>query len=811
MIRFRNSLALLILVGCVSYRPALESAPSNTVADATRDSVVVDSIRQDSIRRDSVRQDSIRQDSVKKDSAKRMEVKRPTPPRIIPLPPSDTASIPSPDAVPIGAKSPLIEWGPLPAGEERPERPRTYDLTHQTVRIRFDWTRHAVVGKTALKLSALESPVSTVVLDAVGMTISDVTGPSGAKLKYAYDGSTLSVSLPSALQPSRATTINVTYEAAPKKGVYFIDRKHVVWTQGETQETRHWIPTYDAPNDKTTWEFYITTAKNEKALSNGRLVASRPIGEEIEWHWLQNKPASTYLMSAVTGDFTVLQDKWRDMPVGYWVDPDSTQAGWRGFGRTPRMIEAFSKKLRYDYPWQKYDQSAVPDFIYGGMENVTATTQNDNAILLPTWATREQSSDGLVSHELAHQWFGDLLTTRHWSDIWLNEGFATFMEVVWFEEDGKVDVAATTRLEHITAVVAADRAARRPLVFSRWRNDPIELFFSGHIYPKGAAVLNMLRHELGDSLFWRAMHDYVETYAFGSVVTDDLKRAIEKTTGRDLTRFFQQWVYGAGMPAYRVSYTYDAPGKRAVIKVYETQPTDSLTGHFDVDVDVEILTDSGPARAKVPVRNGEAQIGIPVPAEPRSIRWDKGRWVLSVYDFPRTTRMLAYQLGHDDDITGRLEALAVLGERSRDTMARSAVIAAATEDMAWQVRAAALRAAAALTADSTSPAIAVQALADPDPRVRVVAVSIASSNPSAELGTQFADLARSDSSYTVRANALAAYIAREKDAALPLARELLALPEWTASVRAPVLVALRRLDTPEARALAAKYRAPGEQ
>ena len=201
-----------------------------------------------------------------------------------------------------------------------------------------------------------------------------------------------------------------------------------------------------------------------------------------------------------------------------------------------------------------------------------------------------------MAHELGHQWYGDLLTTRDWGDVWLNEGFATFMEQIFREEDLGVDEAALDRLGAQEQTIEADRRTRRPIVWSRWVNDPIEVFFSGHIYPKGATILQMLRHQLGDALFWKAMNHYTTAHAYGTVVTDDLRKAFQETTGKDYKAFFDQWVYGAGFPVFQVSSLYDRAASRVVISAREIQPRDSMTGFFDVDVDVEARTDSGCAR-----------------------------------------------------------------------------------------------------------------------------------------------------------------------------------------------------------------------
>jgi aminopeptidase N len=530
-------------------------------------------------------------------------------------------------------------------------------------------------------------------------------------------------------------------------------------------------------------------------------------------------------MTAVVGNYTVLQDKrWHNVPLGYWTYPDSVAAAWRGFGKTPAAVDVFSRKTAVPYPWAKYDQVVIPEFQFGGMENVTATSQNDSEILPPAWAMPEQNSDDLMSHELGHQWYGDLLTMRSWADAWLNEGFATFMEQIFREEDKGVDEGAFHRFESHEESIEADRRARRPIVYDKWVNDPLEVFFSGHIYPKGATILQMLRHQLGDAAFWKAMNHYTTANAYGNVATADLQKAFEESTGRDFKAFFDQWVYGAGFPVFQVSSRYDRATRKLVINATEVQSRDSLTGYFDVDSDVEVRTDSGVVRFVVPVRNGTGEGTADLKAPPRSIRWDKGDWILDIADFPRSTAMMRYQVVNDDDVLGRIEAVDVLAQRPADRFALDALIRSTRNDRFWAVRARAVDAIGVWASDSSRATIApmksvrdalLRATFDPDARVREEAAKalgyLPISGPAAlDLVVRLRSLARNDRSMIVRGAALASDIVLEKDAAIPLAKQLMAPEVWHNAIREPALNALKAIDTPEARQLVQQY-APASQ
>jgi aminopeptidase N len=752
-------------------------------------------------------------------------IPQPNPPLVLPPFRMDTSL--TPDRVPPLRETPLIVWGPPPEGVAHAERLRTYDLQHQVTTMRFDWPRHAVVGTTTLTIAGLAraAPRSNLVIDAGDMTFKRIAA-GATSLKHDYDGKALTVHLAKPLRSGQKTSITIEYDGANRsKGAYFRPARHVVWTQGETEDTRYWVPTYDFPNDKTTWEFFIWTAKGERALSNGRLAGSRTVGDSIEWHWVLDKPASTYLMTAVVGDYNVLQDKpYRNVPIGYWTYPDSINAAWRGFAKTPQAVEVFSRKTGVPYPWTKYDQIVIPEFQYGGMENVTATSQNDVAILHPAWSEPQANSVGLMAHELGHQWYGDLLTTRDWADVWLNEGFATFMEQVFREEDLGVDEGAYDRLGAQEQTIEADRRTRRPIVWNRWVNDPIEVFFSGHIYPKGATVLQMLRHQLGDALFWKAMNHYTTKNAYGTVITSDLRKAFEETTGKDYRAFFDQWVYGAGFPVFQVSSLYDRAAGRLVISAKEVQPRDSLTGYFDVDVDVEARTDSGVVRFVVPVRNGTGEAGTNLKAPPRSIRWDKGNWILDLTDFPRSTAMLQYQLVNDDDVLGRIEAVDLLAQRPADQTALNALILATRNDRFWAVRSRAVNAIGIWGSDSTKATIPpmrgvtmalLAATRDPDARVREQAARALgeltlSGTVARDVVVRLHEVARRDSNLIVRGAALASDIRLEKNAALPLAKQLMATDVWQSVIRAPAINALKAVGTPEALELAQQYSPPAQ-
>jgi aminopeptidase N len=713
---------------------------------------------------------------------------------------------------------PLAVWGVAPPGTPHEEPRRSYDLRHQLVRLRVDWTRRALVGSTTLTLAPLDTAIGDVVLDAVGMTIGGVRDAAGRALRHDYDGRTLVVHLAAPLAPGATTRLVVDYETVrPRKGAYFVDRRRVLWTQGAAEDTRYWIPTWDHPNDRTTWEIVARVPRGDKALSNGRLVSTRRVGGEEEWHWRLDQPAPTYLMSLVAGDYVVLQDTWRTVPIGYWTYPDSVEPAWRAFGKTPRMVDLFSEHLRVPYPWPKYDQSVAPDFIFGGMENVTATTQSDDGILHPRWAEPQANAEPLVAHELGHQWFGGLVTARGWRDAWLSESFATYLELVWAADGMGAADGAYRRLEAQEQAIAADRAARRPLVWDVWASDPMEVFLSGHIYDRGATVLFMLRRTLGDAAFRRALTHYATRHAYATATTEEFREAVESSTGRELDRFFAQWVYGAGFPAFRIRADYDSAGRRLSLVAEQVQPTDSLTGFFEADVDVVVATADSLVRAVVAVRDSVSRLELALPGPPVYIRWDAGGWLLDVADFPRPTSMLAAQLRRDSDVLGRVEAVMLLGERPRDTAAVRALAGAARSDAFRGVRERAVGRLVAMLGgdappDGVAPDVAAAAiggaLGDADARVRQSAAAGIGALP-AEARAALVARALTDPSRFVRAAAVRAWAAADAEGAMPTVRRMLDTDAWRDVERVAAIEALGGIAGAEARELLVAQLAAG--
>ena len=702
----------------------------------------------------------------------------------------------------VGAYTPPRTW---------PAPPHGYDLLHQRIAVSFDEARRSVAGTVTTRVAVTGQATDTVRLNAENLTIDDAAlgaGADGRRLRFTADTAHVTVRLPARAAPGDTVEFTLRYHGTPERGLYFVPRRHVVWTQGEATETRAWVPTYDAPDDKATWDILVTADSGLSVLSNGRLVDVTPApgGAQRVWHWSQERPASTYLYSVVVGRFTVLRDQWRGVPVDYWVYPDTVQAAWRTFGETPAMIELFSRLL-VPFPWAKYDQSAIPDFTYGGMENVSATTQTDDA-LHPAAGEPENNGRGLVAHELAHQWFGDLTTTADWADAWLNEGMATYMESVQTEKTRGLEAAQEEWIGQQEQAMGADRNEARPLVWGVYPgHDPINLFFTGHIYPKGAQLAHQLRRLLGDSLFWAGLRRFLTDNAYRPVTTADFAVSFEKTCGCDLDWFFDQWAYGIGYPRVRWA-RHSAEGLKTLhLIVEQTQPVDSLHPLFRFPVTVRVTTRDSIVRQEIMVSKARDTFAIPLPGAPLSVRFDEGGWLLGEVTSDLTPAELADMAEHDLDYTARHWALGQLAG-SHDSAAVAARRFVVLNEHAADLRSAALRDMAHDSAPASVEAVRA-AVRDPDSGVRAQALrTLLALDPGAATG-----LARAvfdgDPNEQVRATAL--YIVTRDGSP-----ELLPLVESAAEaghsnwLRRTAMFRLPRFHVPEAAEALGRLSAPAE-
>ena len=649
-----------------------------------------------------------------------------------------------------------------PARSDEPfARSRDYDLQHSRIVLKFDVDQKKLIGDVTHSLSILKN-TNRLWFDSVGLTIQSVlVNKSAAKFETRDDK--LIIPLASSAKPGDKFEVEIKYEGKTSKGAYFIlpdkdypERPKQIWTQGESEDTRYYLPTYDYPNDRLTTETILTVPAQWITVANGRLVSVKDAGNGLKtWTWQESLPSSTYLITVVAGEFDEVKDTWRGKPVTYYAPKGRGDRLKINYGRTPQMIEYFTKTLGVDYPWEKYAQAMVDDFVAGGMENSSATTNTSSSLVHPALAPEYTTGqDPLISHELGHQWFGDLVTCKDWGNIWLNEGFATFMETMWSEHYFPKDQSEYERWSSIQEWFEQTSLWAKPLVRHDF-DDSSE--FDGNAYGKGGLVLYMLRHQIGEDAFYRGLKHYLEANRGKNVVTADLVKAIEEETHTNVDPFFTEWVYGAGAPKFDLAYTYDDAKHQLVLKVKQTQKVEGRVGIFRVPVEVEVTTASGAKTYPITVSKPEEAFALPAESAPAMVLFDKGGHVLKAAEFHKDKKEWLYQVKNAGEFADRADAVQALGKIKDDPEVDAALGDVLRGDKAWGTRAVA----ADTLGERGTPAAAKQLLdglnVATEPWVRNrIAAALGNFKDNLDVAAKLESLAKDDKSFRTRASALQA-------------------------------------------------------
>ncbi len=716
---------------------------------------------------------------------------------------------------------------------DRYTRSHDYDLVHQRIEVRdFDWDSTSFEGRVSTTLVSLRPRLDSLILDAGSLLgIRSVTGDAGygatgraapgggagARASdarppaFAFDhrGDTLVIRLPGPVGFGDTIRFAIDYDGKVEngRGLTFIEsegrphRPRQIWSQGEDDNNHDWFPTYDFPNDKMSWELAATVPAEYTAVSNGRLVADTKNADGTRtMTWRQEKPSATYLVSLIVAPLARVHDEWQGKPVDYYVYREDEPLARRLFGVTPDMIQLYSDYTGIPYPWAKYAQTTVADF-FGGMENVSATTLVDWLPDARAYADRPWYQWILIPHELAHQWFGDYVTTENWANMWLNEGFAEFLPgQYWRARQG----------EHAGEDYYLDEWRQFMAIEGR-RSMPLASLGSNNIYPKGALVIEMLRKYLGDAPFQAGIHRFLVDHAYDNATTDDLRQAFLEATGENLDWFFDEWVYSAGYPAFTVTSSWDPATRRVTVVATQTQ-TDSLTADstglryrtpevFRMPVTVRVGTADGGdvvARSRIDQRVDTLTVDG-VASEPAMVVFDDGNRILKTLEFEQPTARLAAQLRRDPDLWDRSWVIDQLSGRTDDVAAAAALADAARSADYFLTRAEAAEALGAFPADRALPALEAAAT-DTSAQVRAAAVSAvghigmteaASAGSAASLA---GEVLQRDSSYAVRAAAVVAVARIERSGARDVIRAALAEASYQAVVRQAALQAVAGLN-----------------
>ncbi len=695
---------------------------------------------------------------------------------------------------------------PVRGEGEAPDR--SYHVVHYRIEVSFDEQKKGVKGKVTTTLVPFLPEFKYIEFDAVKMEIQRVALASGKELRFSIEPKKLVIPLDRTYAAGDTIVVAVDYTCTPKRGLYFTqpdsgypDKPAQIWSQGEDMDNHNWFPCYDFPNDKATSEMIATVPAAYTALSNGELVGVTQHKKEgtKTFHWRENKPHSSYLITLAAGKYAVLRDRAGNLPLQYYVYPGDTADARVCFGQTPDMIKFFNEKIGFPYAWEKYAQVVIADFIEGGMENTSATSLLDYISVYDARERLDNLPTSLIAHELAHQWWGDVVTCKDWRHLWLNESFASYFDPLYTEHALGEDEFRQDMYNNQQSGVFSDTSiGRKPIVSIGT--------YGLNIYPRGSAVLHMLRYVLGDQLFWKALNHYITKHQFTPVETNDLKLAIEEATGKNLFWFFDQWVYKAGHPLFGVSYRWSDTAKSVFLTVRQVQKTDSLTGTFRTPLDVEITTPAGKTRHSVAILSSDTTFSLPSDARPLLVAFDPDGWILKELKFDKSAEEWVYQAEFDASCVDRMLAVRALSAMPHNEAYVPLFSRLAVKDPFWNVRKEALAALGRVKSpsDTLKAGIAytlVAASSDPKSSVRSSALSQLGKYHGGKV-LEALTKGLSDSSYSVVASAIGAFAEAESTGALPLVSEYLDKPSYRNTIANAALHAVTRIDSAKGLSLA---------
>ena len=520
---------------------------------------------------------------------------------------------------------------------------KTFDLIHTKLDVSFDWDKHYLMGEATISMKPHFYPAAKIYLDARGMEIkrvASINNKDTLNLNYSYGNDTITINLGKELTREEKITVYINYIAKPDelskvggsdaissdKGLYFInadgkekDKPKQIWTQGETQSNSVWFPTFDVPNQKTTQELNITVANNFKTLSNGLLVKSIPLANNMRTDcWKMDLPHAPYLFMMAIGEFAIVKDKWKDREVSYYVEPKYEVDARAIFGNTPEMMEFFSKKMGVDYAWPKYSQVVVRDYVSGAMENTSATIHGE-FVQQTAREMIDRNNEDIVSHELFHHWFGDLATCESWSNLPLNESFATYGEYLWNEYKYGRDIADIGLESDLKSYLDESKMKQEHLIRFYYENR--EDMFDRHSYAKGGTILHMLRKYLGDDAFFAGLKLYLKNNSFKSAEVHDLRLAFEEVTGEDLNWFFNQWFLNQGHPTLSIKYNWDAATMTQQITVEQLQDLNT-TPLYKLPVNVDFYFAGTKNTERIVITEKTQTFSFRFPSKPLAVNFD---------------------------------------------------------------------------------------------------------------------------------------------------------------------------------------------
>ncbi len=551
----------------------------------------------------------------------------------------------------------------------RGEREKVSDLVHTKLKVSFDFKKSQMAGEAWITLTPHFYNVSELELDAKAMLIHSITS-NGKELKYTYDERKLQIKLGNTYARGEDYTVYIKYTARPEevkdkgsaaissaKGLYFIDpldtdpkKPTQIWTQGETEANSCWFPTIDTPNQKTSQEIYMTVPDQYVTLSNGLLKEQTKNGDGTRTdYWKFDQKHAPYLFFMGVGEFSIVQDKWKDIAVDYYVEKEYEPYAKGIFGMTPEMLDFFSDYTGVAYLWPKYAQIVGRDYVSGAMENTTAVIHQEMAYQTTGQLIDENTWESVIAHELFHHWFGDLVTTESWSNLTVNESFANYSEYLWIEHKYGIDAADAHRHKEVEGYMTPDNELK-DLV--RFHYNSREDMFDAVSYNKGGTILHMLRNYIGDDAFKAGMNQYLNDNKFGTGEAHQLRMAYEEVTGKDLNWFFNQWYFNNGHPKLDVKYVYSEEAKIVTVQIEQTQQ-----GLFEFPLAIEVFEGDNPKRYEVWVDEKSKSFSFEYSNKPKLVNVDADRTLLAEINDEKSVENLVHLYKVGKKYEDRREAL----------------------------------------------------------------------------------------------------------------------------------------------------------
>ena len=685
------------------------------------------------------------------------------------------------------------------------------DYTHLKLDLRMpDPASRSFEVTETLDFQTLALPVQSLRLDAVGQEIRSIKDAEGRSLEFRHDGQEVVIRFPEPISPGTQKTVIFEYTVRnPSAGITFAipdeaypDRPLHIHSQGQPEDNRHWIICHDFPNERMTTEILATVPANLKVLSNGDFQGEADAGDGMKrWHYSMTKPHVSYLVSLVVGEFDVVEDEWRGKRVAYWVPPGKAEGVERTFKNTKNMLDFFSDRLG-EYPWSAYSQSCVYLFGSGGMENTTVTTLYEDAVFDTEKAAVGNSMDGLIAHEMAHQWFGDHTTCKTWAHLWLNEGFATYLDQVWHEHFHGPDEYAHKVYTNMRSVARADDVTAPAGLYNPYYDDPWENFRRpvSNPYGKGSSVIHMLRQSTGnDDVFWEALRLFQRRHGLSEVEADELRMCFEELTGRDYEAFFRQWVYRPGAPHLDVDYDWDEQAGAVELTFTQTQPIAPDYPAFEGPMAVwTVMKDGSVRRFTVDIAGKETRSQLATDEEPQQVVVNPMNGMLSVLSYSPPLEMTIRQATDGPTAFARLQAIDRLGG-SGDSRARGALLSILEDTKRhWGQRDEAAASLGRMDKPEARDAL-LSALAEgiEEPRVRRAAVEAVGRYRHPSVAAALLPLAREDASFQVEAAACAGLANQAStDEVVSVLLEKADGQSWAHRVRQAAIAALADLGNP---------------